>query len=131
MTTYLEDWGLTAEDDNFHAANDDPWWTETFWLAWFVPERKITGYIYPMFRPNLGIQAGGVMVYDDTGDLEWEMRVYDYDWTREIPPTLAVRDVVLSRGLTIRCTEPARLFEIGYQSRDLQLRLTAEGVMRP
>ena len=39
--TYLEEWGLTAADDAFHPADDNPWYTETWWSAWMVPERKM------------------------------------------------------------------------------------------
>src|SRR6267142_6534282 len=80
VTTYLEDWGLTPEDDTFHPRNDDPWWTETVWFAWFVPDRKLVGYFYPIFRPNLGVQAGGVIVYDSEAYLPWEIAILDYDW---------------------------------------------------
>jgi hypothetical protein len=131
MTTYVEEWGLTPEDDNFHPPSDDPWWTETFWLAWFLPERKIIGYIYPMFRPNVGVQAGGVMVYDDTSDVEWDMPVYDYDWHRQMQPDADLRKLRLDTGLSITCLEPARKFEVSYESRDIKLQLDAEAVMRP
>src|ERR1700724_3842782 len=106
MPTYLEDWGLTAADDAFHPRTDDPWWTETWWNAWFVPDRKMIGYFYPVFRPNLGVQAGGVIVYDDTAELEWDLPVFDYDWHRQIPAGLDLRDAALENGMTIRCLEP-------------------------
>ena len=131
MTTYLEEWGLTPDDDNLHPANDDPWWTETFWLAWFVPERKLCGYIYPMFRKNAGVQAGGVMVFDHTGASELEMRVFDFEWHRKIQPDLDLRDAKLDGGLTLKTLEPARRFEISYENLDMQLHLIAEGIMRP
>jgi hypothetical protein len=128
---YLEEWGLTPEDDNFHPANDDPWWTETFWLAWFVPERKLCGYIYPMFRVNAGVQAGGVMVFDDSGEREEQMRVFDYDWHRPIPDGLDMRNMSLGGGLTLKVLEPAKRFEIEYANRDMKLHLDVEGIMRP
>jgi hypothetical protein len=129
--SYLEEWGLTPDDDTFHPRSDDPWWTETVWFAWFVPERRMVGYFYPVFRPNLGVQAGGVLVYDDTAELDWELPVHDYDWHRQIPPGLDLRDAELDNGMTLRCVEPARRFELGYKARDLELQLQVEGVVRP
>ena len=129
--SYLDEWGLTPEDDMFHPRNDDRWWTETWWNAWFVPERKIIGYFYPVFRPNIGVQFGGVVVYDGRGDLEWEVPVFDYDWHQEIPDGLDLRDAQLANGMTIKCLEPARRYELGYQSRDLELHLEAEAVIKP
>ena len=46
---------LTTHDDTLHPRTDDPWWTETVWFAWMVPERNLLGYFYPVFRPNLGV----------------------------------------------------------------------------
>ena len=131
MTTYLQEWGLTPEDDAFHPPSDHAWWTETWWNAWFVPERKMIGYFYPIFRPNLGVQAGGVLVYDDTATLEWDLPVFDYDWHQPIPTGLDLRDAELANGMTIRCLEAGRHYELGYKSRDLKLAMHLEGVTRP
>lgn len=124
-------WGLTSDDDNFHERDDSPWWTETCWFAWMVPERKMLGYFYPIFRPNLGIQAGGVLVFDDTGELPWELPAFDYHWHLQIPEGLDLRDAVLPNGMTMRCTEANRVFELGYTSRELDLSLRVEGVTKP
>lgn len=129
--SYLDDWGLTPEDDTFHPRTDDWWWTETWWNAWFVPERRTIGYFYPVFRPNIGVQFGGVVVYDDRAELEWEVPVFDYDWHQEIPEGLDLRDAQMPNGMTIKCLEPARRFELGYRSRYLELTLEVEGVMKP
>ena len=70
----MDDWGLVPEDDRFHPPEtDDPWWTETVWFAWNVPERNLLGYFYPAFRANIGVQFGGVLVVDDTATLPWEL----------------------------------------------------------
>jgi hypothetical protein len=129
--SYLDDWGLTPEDDMFHPRTDDRWWTETWWNAWFVPERKMIGYFYPGFRPNIGVQFGGVVVYDDRGDVEWKVPVFDYDWHQEIPDGLDLRDAELANGMTLKCLEPARRYELGYKSHDLELHLDVEAVIKP
>jgi hypothetical protein len=129
--SHLDDWGLTEADDMFHPSGDDPWFTETWWSAWMVPDRRMLGYVYPVFRPNLGVQAGGVMLFDDTADLEWEIPVFDYEWHQPIAPGLDLRDAALPSGLTIKCLEPARRFEIGYATRDLDLRLELHALGRP
>jgi len=129
--TYLEEWGLTPEDDAFHPRDDNPWFTETWWNAWMVPERKMLGYFYPVFRPNLGVQAGGVILFDDTAELEWDIPVFDYGWHEPIPAGLDLRDATLENTMTIKVLEPARHYEIGYTGRDLQLDLHLEGVVRP
>ena len=66
VTDIEAEWGLVPADDQFHPPEtEDPWWTETVWFSWMIPERKLLGYFYPAFRANMGIQFGGVMVVDD------------------------------------------------------------------
>ena len=77
-------------DDQFHPPeSDDPWWTETVWFSWSVPERNLLGYFYPAFRANMGIQFGGLLVVDDTAVVPWELPVYNWSWHEPLtaPPT--------------------------------------------
>jgi hypothetical protein len=122
---------LTTDDDTFHERTDDPWWTETVWFAWMVPERKLLGYFYPVFRPNLGVQFGGVLVVDDSADLPWEIPIFEFGWHAQIPDALDLRDAHLDNGMRIKAVEPGRVFELGYESRDLALDLRYEGVIPP
>ena len=124
-------WGLTTEDDTFHERTDDPWWTETVWFAWMVPERGLLGYFYPVFRPNLGVQAGGVLVMDPHGELPWELPVFDYHWHQQIPPSCDLRNTTLNNGMRIQCQEPGRVFLLEFENRDLTLSLRVEGVVKP
>ena len=122
---------LTTDDDTFHPPTDDPWWTETVWFAWMVPERKLLGYFYPVFRPNVGVQFGGVLVVDDSAELPWEIPIFEFGWHAQIPAALDLRDARLDNGMRIKAIEPARVFEFGYESRDLALDLRYEGAMAP
>jgi len=127
----MSDGELSTADDTFHPADDDPWWTETVWFAWMVPERGIVGYFYPVFRPNLGIQAGGVLVFDGTGELPWELPVFDYDWHQRIPPGLDLRDATLNNGMRLRCVVPTSSYLLDFENRDVRLSLRADGVTKP
>ena len=62
-----------ADHDAFHApTSDDPWWQETAWFTFVVPERALTCYVYPWVRANQGILGGGVMVWDDRSHHAWQ-----------------------------------------------------------
>ena len=40
-------------DDEFHPPTDDnPYWTETCWFTFTVPERRMSGQLYPFFRTS-------------------------------------------------------------------------------
>ena len=64
---------LHPDDALFHPAGDDPWAYESYWFSFFVPERKLMVYVYPWFRPSLGIAAGGVSAWDHTGAEPWNI----------------------------------------------------------
>lgn len=47
---------LTEADDRFREpTRDDPFWSETVWFSFTVPERNMQGYVYPWIRPNQGL----------------------------------------------------------------------------
>ena len=69
-------------DDEFHRPpSDDPYWTETCWFTFTVPERKLSGRFYLFFRPNQGVLASAAYFWDEIG-----MSAADHDLRT---PTLA------------------------------------------
>jgi hypothetical protein len=128
-----DDWGLLPEDDTFHAPPDgEPWWTETTWFSWMVPERRLMGHWYLVMRPNIGVQFGGVAVFDDTAVLPWELPAYDWDWHVPLPEPHDLCDLRGAlRGMSLRCLEPGRRYRIGHDGVDLQLDLEFSALTRP
>ena len=52
-------------EDEFHTpTTDDPEWTETCWFTFAVPERNLSGQLYPYFKTNQGVAAGGAFFWD-------------------------------------------------------------------
>ena len=63
--------GVTEVDDGWHRpTTDDPFWTETIWLRFAVPERSLTGILYPIFRPNQGVGSLAVYLWDGKESVE-------------------------------------------------------------
>ena len=122
---------IGPQDDSFHlATNDDPWWIETNWFSFWVPERALSGTIYPWFRPNLGVAACAVAVWDDAAEQQWEVPYFDYQW--QLPwPGGDLTKLELDNGLTITCVEPLRRYEIGYAHEGLELELRFDAVTEP
>jgi hypothetical protein len=128
----VDDWGLIPEDDMFHPPEtDDPYWTETVWFSWMVPERKLLGYFYPAFRANIGVQFGGVLVVDAAAVLPWELPTFDWSWHLPLTEVPDLRDARVLGGLILKCHEPGRVFQFGYENDDLAFDLTYEAVMKP
>ena len=124
-----DDWGLLPEDDQFHPPEtDDPWWTETVWFSWMVPERNLLGYFYPAFRANMGIQFGGVLVVDNDAVVPWELPAFEWSWHEPLdtPPDL-LDSRNLHGGMWLRCVEPGRVFRFGCENDDVRVRPHVRG----
>jgi hypothetical protein len=125
---------FTAADDHFHFAlmGDDWWATETAWYSFHVPERRLGGWFYSMFRPNIGTVAGGCWIWDDTAHLPWEVP-YSANYTAlELPADTDLADCRLPNGVSMRVLEPGMRYALGYDDGErLRCDLTFTGVMRP
>ena len=74
------------EHDRFHPpGDDDPAWSETSWTSFCVPERRIAGTLYPLFRPNLGVCSLAVSVWDDTAHAPWQILYNRALWHLPMP----------------------------------------------
>jgi hypothetical protein len=128
----MDEWGLVPEDDMFHPPEGaDPWWTETVWFSWMVPERNLLGYWYAVFRANLGVTFGGVLVFDDSAVLPWELPVFDWHWHQPIRGPVDLRDLDVLGGMKLRCLEHGRAFRFGYANQDVEFDLTWRALMQP
>lgn len=122
------------EDDGFHfAVMSDRWWeTETSWFSFHHPERKLGGWFYNMFRPNIGTVAGGAWVWDDTAHLPWDV-LYSANYTAlQLPEGTDLRHCTLPNGVSITVLEPTMSYQLGYDDGDrFQASLRFDGVMPP
>ncbi len=123
---------FTAKDDSFHIdVMSDRWWeTETAWFAFCNPERKLGGWLYSMFRPNIGTVAGGCWIWDDTAHLPWEVP-YSANYTAlRMPKDQDLTDITLPTGVRIKALEPLTRYQLGFEDEDrLKVDLTFDAVM--
>jgi hypothetical protein len=104
-----------SEHDAFHPpTSDDPWWQETAWFTFIVPERRLSCYVYPWVKANQGILGGGVMVWDDRGHHPWDALHWDYQWTYPYPEPGDLRDIAFPTGIRMRCLEPLQRYHVTY-----------------
>lgn len=121
-------------DDEFHPpTSDDPYWTETCWFTFTVPERRLSGQLYPFFRPNQHVAAGAAYLWDETGSEPWDC-LYGKNFWHLPMPDQPLSDVALPNGIRYRCVDPQQRYEIAYDDPDageLTVRLTFDAVARP
>jgi hypothetical protein len=122
-------------DDEFHPPVDpnDPDWTETCWFTFTVPERRLSGQLYPFFKPTLGVLAGGAYFWDNTGDQIWNCLYAKNFWHLPLPDE-KLSDLKLANGASYKVIEPQHRYEIGYSDPDdgdevsMKLTFTASAV---
>ena len=123
---------VSHPNDEFHPpTTDDPEWSETCWFSFSVPERRLSGQLYPFFRPNLGVCAGAAYLWDHTGDQLWNVLYAKNFWHLRIPDQ-PLSDISLPNGIRYRCVEDQRVFEVRYDDPDgdeltVELTYTATG----
>ncbi len=95
-------------DDEFHPpTSDDPEWTETCWFTFTVPERNLSGQLYPYFKANQGVAAGGAFFWDGRGERP-ETCLYAKQFWHLPLPDQPLTDITLANGIRYRCLEPQR-----------------------
>ncbi|UIX31970.1 hypothetical protein [Streptomyces sp. GQFP] len=130
MSTRAPARAATPADDDLHPpATDDPFWTETAWFAFAVPERRLTGFVYPVFRANQRICSSGVYLWDDTGETDLDCLYAHNYWHIPLPDSLT--SMRLPSGLSYDVLEPLRSYRVRYDSHDLRVDLTYDGLVEP
>jgi len=122
-------------DDRFHPpTSDDPFWTETCWFTFAVPERRLSGQLYPFFRPNQGVSSGGAFFWDDSGSQIWNCLYAKNLWHLPIPKGQDLTDIRLLNGIHYRCIEPLSKYEVEFldpDAQEVEVHLTVEGICAP
>ena len=136
MTTGVEEsvpgWGLFPSDDQFHEPpTDDPWWLETAWFGWMLPEKKMLGSWYVGMRKNQGIQFGGVTLLGERGELPWELEFSSDVPHWPLPSHVDLDDMDFENGMHLSTVEHGRVFDFSYEHPDLSFDLRYEAAIQP
>jgi hypothetical protein len=84
-----------------------------------------------VFRANLGVTFGGVLLVDDQAVLPWEIPVFDWHWHEPMPERVDLRDLEVMGGMTLKCLEHGRAFRFGCRNDDLELDVEFRALMQP
>jgi hypothetical protein len=121
-------------DDEFHTpTSDDPFWTETCWFTFHIPERKISGQLYPYFSKNLGTCAAGAFVWDEHGSHPYTALYAKMFWHLPFPEG-PLSDIKVANGISYKVLEPQKKWEVNFDDPDgddLTIRLTFTALTPP
>jgi hypothetical protein len=122
-------------DDELHPpTSDDPEWTETCWFTFTVPERRLSGQLYPFMKTNQQVAAGGVYFWDERGDQPWNCVFAKNFWHLPLPAGSRLSDLSLANGIRYRCLEPLSRYALAYtdpDSGELSLELEFRAIALP
>jgi hypothetical protein len=97
---------VRPEDAKFHtAAPGDDTWCETNWFGFTIPEERMRGAAYALFRTNLGICRSMIQVYSQNRRHVLAMDYLRDDYHMRIPPG-DLDDFELPNGLRVKMTKP-------------------------
>jgi len=109
-------WSNTTEitDEGFHPRNDDPWWNESSFLTFRLPDRELLGILYFYFRPNQNTAMGGPILIDPTGDELSTCRHTGWGWHMPIPEGADMFDFALASSFSCQTIQPQRSYRHTY-----------------
>lgn len=135
MSQDLKD--LSKSLDHFYMdLSDDPYWTESSWFSWAIPEQDICGFFYNHFRPNMNCLLGGPAMWDRSGRHVWDFLFFDWQ-TMRVPPEgrfgvdYDKYDFVTPWSMSIRMLEPLTSYRLGYDREGFRLDLVFTATAPP
>jgi len=92
---------ITADDFKFHPRDPaDPHWTETIFVIFSVPEAGVSGNLYVLARPNLGICHSSIEIHKGMCFHPWQ--IHHNDSQMHLPCPEDFSDFTLENGLSFK-----------------------------
>jgi hypothetical protein len=122
---------IGREDDYFHQLSDDPYWNESSYFSFMVPERVLSGIIYFWHRPNLHLTQTSVSIWDPLGAELHDCVFHEFEYAQPLRAGSEMFDFEADSGLSVRCLEPRRRYRLAYRVPGCELELEWSGFMEP
>lgn len=114
-----EDTPFVPEDDQYHPASDDPFWFETTWWSFNVPERGIGGWLHAGHNANRGTVTWRVFAWDPSGADPGRLAYYRNEADAPMDSNVDLRDIAFPRGgFSVKMLQPLMDYHIGYRDAD-------------
>ena len=121
--------GDLAKADYFgEPRSDSPYWNESVWFSFSLPERRIHGSIQYYFRPNMGMLNGGPNMWDPSGQFQWNCLYYNWSHLQALPEVQGKFDMQARNSLKVKMLEPLTRYKIDYDKEGFEMDLTWHAV---
>lgn len=128
---------LSESLDHFYRGeSDDPYWTDSSWFSWSIPEKDICGLVWTHFRPNMNCVCGGPAMWDLSGELVWEFPFFDFQTMRLLPEgrygvDYDKYDFTTPWSLSVKMIEPMQTYRISYDRVGFRMELEFNAIAPP
>lgn len=122
---------ITTADANFHQPPDDNFrWCETNPFLFNIPDAAISGLIYVVTRPLLGVCMSDITIQDRIST-HWDGAFY-LDNQQHLPCPQSLLDYELPNGVSVRAIEPLQRYAVRYEGiDDTRLEFEFNAIMPP
>jgi len=122
---------ITAADAEFHPpSSDTPTWAETNYFGFFDVETNLTGGIYLLFRPNLGVVTSLIVLNTKHAVTPWGADFVDLRTHLPIPEPRSLLNYSLDNGLKVTTVEPNQVWRVTYDDGEgTTIDITHRGLM--
>jgi hypothetical protein len=122
---------IDAADEAFHLVGEDPYWMESAWFGFAIPEQDMIGFVYFFHDVRTGVSGGGPALWDPSGEETYDCLFYDWRWNQPVTGHLDFRDLRLPNSLRQQVLEPLQRYRLSYSELGLHLDLEWTALMPP
>ncbi|MEJ5976974.1 hypothetical protein WG901_10040 [Novosphingobium sp. PS1R-30] len=108
--------------------DDNPYWNESVWFSFSIPERRIHGMLQYYFRPNMGMLNGGPCMWDASGTYQWNALYYNWAHLQGMPAGAQKFDMQARNSLKVKMLEPLKRYKIDYDKEGFEMDLVWEAI---
>jgi hypothetical protein len=108
--------------------SDSPYWNESVWFSISKPEEKIHGFVQYYFRPNMGMLNGGPVLWDPSGNFQWNCLYYNWSHLQALPPDAEKFNMTARNSLSVKVLVPLTRYAISYDKDGVRLDLIWEAI---
>jgi len=119
---------LTHADHFCDQASNNPYWNESVWFSFSIPERHIHGLIQYYFRPNMGMLNGGPAMWDATGTNTWDCLYYNWSHLQALPAGSEKFNMRANNSLRCVVLEPLQRYALSYDYEDFRFELEWQAI---
>ena len=110
-----EDTPFVSEDDTYHRAQDDPFWVETTWWCFNIPERRLGMWLHAGYHTNRDQVTWRVFAWDPSGADPGRLAYSKSKPDQPMPKDADLRDIQFPNGgFGVKMLDPLMNYQVTY-----------------